>query len=86
MLNKKKIFKNYIDNDDYFAQIAFLEGAITRIFSVKSKKNTNKIAWIHNDISKVFGKGIKSKIKKNSRQKCIRKIRYFSFCKHGQFG
>lgn len=64
LLNKKKIFKNYIDNDDYFAQIAFLEGAITRIFSVKSKKNTNKIAWIHNDISKVFGKGIKSKIKR----------------------
>lgn len=64
LLNKKKIFQNYIDNDDYFAQIAFLEGAITRIFSVKSKKNTNKIAWIHNDISKVFGKGIKSKIKR----------------------
>ncbi len=64
LLNKKKIFKNYIDKDDYFAQIAFLEGAITRIFSVKSKKNTNKIAWIHNDISKVFGKGIKSKIKR----------------------
>ena len=64
LLNKKKIFQNYIDKYDYFAQIAFLEGAITRIFSVKSKKNTNKIAWIHNDISKVFGKGIKSKIKR----------------------
>lgn len=62
--NKKRIFKKYIDNDDYIAQIAFLEGAITRIFSVKSKRKAKKIAWIHNDISKVFGKGIKSKIKR----------------------
>jgi len=36
---------------------------ITRIFSVKDKKST-KIAWIHNDISKVFGKGPKSRIKR----------------------
>lgn len=64
LLNKKKIFKKYIDNEEYFAQIAFLEGAITRIFGVKSKKNSTKIAWIHNDISKVFGRGIKSKIKR----------------------
>lgn len=64
LFNRRKIFHKYIDNDEYFAQIAFLEGAITRIFSTKSKKNTNKIAWIHNDISKVFGKGIKSKIKR----------------------
>lgn len=64
LLNKKKIFKKYIDNDNYAAQIAFLEGPIARIFSVKSKNDTTKIAWIHNDISKVFGKGIKSKIKR----------------------
>lgn len=64
LLNKKKIFKKYIDNTDYTTQIAFLEGPITRIFSVKSKNGANKIAWIHNDISKVFGKGIKSKIKR----------------------
>lgn len=62
LLNKRKIFKEYIDNDDYISQIAFLEGPITRIFSVKSK--SKKIAWIHNDISKVFGKGIKSRIKR----------------------
>ena len=64
LLNKRKIFRKYIDNDDYVAQIAFLEGAITRIFSVKSSKKAKKIAWIHNDISKVFGKNIKSKIKR----------------------
>ena len=65
LLNKKKIFNKYIDNEEYFAQIAFLEGPITRIFSVKSKKeNVAKIAWVHNDISKVFGRGIKAKIKR----------------------
>lgn len=64
LFNKRKIFNKYIDNEKYFAQIAFLEGPVTRIFSVKSKNGANKIAWIHNDISKVFGKGIKSKIKR----------------------
>ena len=33
------------------------------MFSVKNK-NVRKIAWVHNDISKVFGKKIKAKIKK----------------------
>ena len=64
LFNKRKIFNKYIDNEKYFAQIAFLEGPVTRIFSVKSKNGANKIAWIHNDMSKVFGKGIKSKIKR----------------------
>ena len=64
LFNKRKIYKNYVDDNDYIAQIAFLEGAITRIFSVKSKHNTKKIAWIHNDISKVFGKSIKAEIKR----------------------
>lgn len=48
--------------DDY---IAFLEGPITRLFAKKTRNNCiKKIAWIHNDISKVFGNGLKSKIKK----------------------
>lgn len=64
LASKRKIFKKYIDSDNYDTQISFLEGAITRIFSVKGKHNANKIAWIHNDISQVFGKGIKSKIKR----------------------
>ncbi len=64
LFNKRKIFNKYIDNEKYFAQIAFLEGPVTRIFSVKSKNGANKIAWIHNDMSKVFGHGIKSKIKR----------------------
>lgn len=64
MLNNRKIYKKNIEGD-YIAQISFLEGAITRLFSIKNKvnKNCKKISWIHNDISKVFGKSIKAKIK-----------------------
>lgn len=61
-LGQKSIYEKHIKND-YDVEIAFLEGAITRIFSTKNSKTT-KIAWIHNDISKVFGNSIKSKIKK----------------------
>ena len=64
LFNKKKIYKKYIGDAEYDVQIAFLEGGITRIFSENNEKNIKKIAWIHNDISKVFGKGIKSKIKR----------------------
>lgn len=60
-------FKNYIYakhiKDEYDAEISFLEGPATRLFSTKNK-NTKKVAWIHNDISCVFGSGIKAKIKK----------------------
>lgn len=62
LLLKKLIYHKKI-KDDYNVEIAFLEGPITRLFSVKNKK-TRKIAWIHNDISKVFGNGFKSKLKK----------------------
>lgn len=51
-----------VDLNGYDVEIAFLEGPITRLFS--KQKNVKKIAWIHNDISKVFGNGIKAKIKK----------------------
>ena len=47
----------------YDTYVSFLEGPITRLFS-KEKKH-KKIAWIHNDISRVFGRGIKSKLKRN---------------------
>lgn len=73
LINKKKIFKKYVDKEEYIAQISFLEGAITRIFSVKSKFKTKKIAWVHNDMQKVFGKGIKAKIKKIMDEKAYQK-------------
>lgn len=62
LLLKNQIYKRYI-KEDYDIEIAFLEGPITRLFSVKNKKS-RKIAWIHNDITKVFGNGLKSKLKK----------------------
>lgn len=62
LLNKKQIYNKYI-KQDYDIEIAFLEGPITRLFSVKNKK-TRKIAWVHNDISLVFGENFKSKLKR----------------------
>lgn len=61
LLFKKYFYKKYIKGD-YDIEIAFLEGPITRLFGVKNKQ-TRKIAWVHNDITKVFGKDIKAKIK-----------------------
>ena len=77
LLGKKKIYNKYI-KQDYIAEIAFLEGPITRLFSIKNK-NKKKIAWIHNDISQVFGKGIKSKIKKIIDKKIYRKYQKLVF-------
>lgn len=62
MLFKNYIYKKYI-KADYDVEIAFLEGPITRLFSIPNE-NTKKIAWVHNDITKVFGKGIKASLKK----------------------
>lgn len=63
LLGKKHIYNKKI-KENFDVEIAFLEGPITRLFSVKNKK-TRKIAWIHNDISKVYGNGLKSKLKRN---------------------
>lgn len=62
LLNKKRIYKKYI-KEDFNLEISFLEGPITRLFSVRNE-NTKKISWIHNDISLVFGNGLKAKIKR----------------------
>ena len=68
ILNKKSIYKKYIDNG-YDTEVAFLEGPITRLFSVKNKK-VNKIAWVHNDIGQVFGATFKAKIKQKLDKNC----------------
>ena len=57
----KIIYNRYLKGH-FDIDIAFLEGPITRIFAYKG--NNKKIAWVHNDISKVFGEDYKSKIKK----------------------
>lgn len=58
----KLIYKKCIKGN-YDTEIAFLEGPITRLLSIKNK-GIKKIAWVHNDISKVFGNGKKANIKK----------------------
>lgn len=61
LFSTKFLYKTYIWRK-FDKEIAFLEGPITRIFSV-GKDKKRKIAWVHNDISKVFGKSFKSKLK-----------------------
>lgn len=61
IIYKKKIYEAIMKRG-FKTEIAFLEGPITRLFSVKSANK--KIAWIHNDISKVYGNSLKAKIKK----------------------
>ncbi len=56
----KSIYKKYIEGK-FDVEIAFLEGPITRIFQFG--KSNKKIAWIHNDIAKVFGQDLKAKLK-----------------------
>lgn len=68
LFNKKSIYKKYI-NKGYSTEIAFLEGPITRLFSVKNK-NTKKIAWVHNDIGKVYGEKLIAKLKRKLDKKC----------------
>ena len=77
LLAKNKIYKKYIKNK-YDKEIAFLEGPITRIFSCGKEKN-KKIAWIHNDISKVFGTGIKATLKKYLDSKIYEKFNTLIF-------
>ena len=55
--SREKIYKNFVD-EDFDVEIAFLEGPITWILSTPSK--SKKIAWVHNDILDVFGKGKKA--------------------------
>lgn len=59
---KKHLYKRKVEGD-YDIEIAFLEGPITRLFAVRNKK-VRKIAWVHNDISLVFGGGIQAALKK----------------------
>lgn len=83
LFNKKKIYKKCI-KQDYDVEIAFLEGPITRLFSIKNK-NVRKIAWIHNDISQVFGKGLKAKIKKDLDKKIYSKYETLVFVSRDNF-
>ena len=56
-----KLIYNKFLKRNYDVDIAFLEGPVTRIFAYKG--NSKKLAWVHNDISKVYGKNKKAQIK-----------------------
>lgn len=71
-INKNQIYKKYI-KENFDVEIAFLEGPITRLISVKNS-GTKKVAWIHNDISRVFGNNLKSKIKRHIDEKIYNKF------------
>ena len=71
-INKKQIYKKYIKGN-FDVEIAFLEGPITRLISVENN-DTKKVAWIHNDISRVFGDNLKSKIKRHIDEKIYNKF------------
>ncbi len=73
---RKRIYMKYI-KDKYDVEIAFLEGPITTLFSTCPKANS--IAWIHNDISLVFGKGIKAIVKKLVNKKIYSKYNHLVF-------
>lgn len=77
MIQKNKIYETVIKGN-YDVEIAFLEGAITRLFS-STNTATKKIAWIHNDISSVFGKGIKAKLKRRIDEKVYAKYETLVF-------
>lgn len=77
LLFKNTIYKKHI-KDKFDVEIAFLEGPITRLFSAKNCK-AKKIVWVHNDISKVFGKTLKSKIKKYYDRKIYDKYKKIIF-------
>lgn len=70
LLLKNQLYKQKVAGN-YDIEIAFLEGPITRLFAVKNKK-VRKIAWIHNDISLVFGQGVQATIKKWLEKRCYK--------------
>jgi len=82
LLFRKQIYNKYIRNSgkncSYDTEIAFLEGPITRLFSVKNNY-TKKIAWIHNDTYISLKKGIKNKIKKHIDSKIYTKYNTIVF-------
>lgn len=77
LLTQKKIYKKYI-NGKYEKEIAFLEGPMTRIIGAYGERK-KKIAWIHNDITKVFGESWKAKVKNRLDKKAYQKFEQLVF-------
>lgn len=81
LLFKRSIYNKYI-KDKYDIEIAFLEGPITRLFSCKNSK-VKKVAWVHTDITKIFGNNLKSHIKRIYDKKIYDKYQKIVFVSKG---
>lgn len=77
LLKSKIIYEKEI-KENYDVEIAFLEGAITRLFSNQNEE-TKKIAWVHNDIACVFGDNRKAKLKRIIDKKIYNKYQELVF-------
>lgn len=74
---RKHIYQKMIQGK-YDVEIAFLEGPVTRLLS-EPNPEAEKIAWIHNDISLVFGEGFKAKIKRRIDEKIYQQYEHLVF-------
>ena len=61
--NSRQLRKKEQLPEGYDLYVSFLEGPMTRLFAKENNTDAKKIVWVHNDISKVFGKGYKAKVK-----------------------
>ena len=61
--NSRQLMKKEKLPEGYDLYISFLEGPMTRLFAKDNNTDAKKIVWVHNDISRVFGKGYKAKMK-----------------------
>ena len=81
LLTKRAVYNKYI-RGKYDVNVSFLEGIITNIFA-SSSSSARRIAWVHNDITQVFGKGFKSKIKAVLNKKVYSKYDKIIFVSEG---
>ena len=73
---RKKIYNKFIKGK-YDVEVAFLEGPVTWIFA--EGDCSKKIAWIHNDIEDVFGKGKNALLKQKLNEKSYNKFNNLVF-------
>lgn len=74
---KKYLYKKFL-KDKYDVEIAFLEGPITRLFSVPNK-SVKKVAWVHTNIARIFGNDWKACKKRRYDEKIYRSYEQIVF-------
>lgn len=77
LLFGKSVYQKKV-KEDYDIEIAFLEGPMTRLFRFKNP-SAKKIAWIHNDITKVFGQTRYSRLKTKYDEKIYQSYNHLIF-------